>query len=156
MTRDRYLALVSICLLLITSGTMEVFNRRPPSEVDRVVKASQVVAEPLPTPTLAPLPPPPPTPTPVRAVTASVKTSSRVPSDLAFWKRLSNCESPTGVVGRHVGYFQFSWDTARKVGIDGSESYEEQRAAAMHWASLVNPGSRAGWPVCWHVALRGG
>lgn len=73
-----------------------------------------------------------------------------------FWRRLANCESPSGKSGHFRGYFQFSPDTAAKVGIDGSESYEEQRAAAQRWASQVNPGSTAGWPTCWPIAQRGG
>jgi hypothetical protein len=73
----------------------------------------------------------------------------------AFWQALSNCESPTGEVGRHVGYFQFSWDTAAKVGIDGTEPYEEQKAAAIEWARRIHPneGTRSGWPHCWWQAL---
>lgn len=72
-----------------------------------------------------------------------------------FWRALANCESPTGrnsSNGTFIGYFQFHRGTARQVGISGGESYEEQRAAAQRWASRVNPGTTAGWPVCWHRA----
>lgn len=106
----------------------------------------RVVATPVPTPTPTPKPTPEPTPEP----------PSGVPKDPAFWRRLANCESASGASTKHyVGYFQFSRnDTADKVGIDGSESYETQRSAAMHWASQVSPGSTAGWPHCWWVAQR--
>ena len=44
--------------------------------------------------------------------------------------------------------------TAAKVGIDGSEPYEEQRAAAQEWARRIHPreATTAGWPHCWNVA----
>jgi hypothetical protein len=47
--------------------------------------------------------------------------------------------------------------TEKKVGIDGSESYEEQKEAAKGWAAALraegtHPGSRAGWPECWWIA----
>jgi len=72
-----------------------------------------------------------------------------------FWRRLANCECASGHCGGpYVGYFQFSRDTAAKVGIDGSESYEEQRAAAQAWAQRIHPreGTSSGWPVCWWKA----
>lgn len=74
-----------------------------------------------------------------------------------FWERLSHCESPTGRSGQFVGYFQFSRDTAKKVGIRGSETYEVQKAAAIRWAAIIHPreGTSAGWPRCWWAALRG-
>ena len=63
------------------------------------------------------------------------------------------CESGMRAThNQYVGYFQFSRDTARKVGIDGSEDYETQKAAAQRWAAMVDPGSRSGWPVCWWKA----
>ena len=72
-----------------------------------------------------------------------------------FWWRLANCESEVGRTSRNI--FQFSPDTAAKVGIDGSESYEVQRAAAIAWAARIHPreGSTSGWPHCWWVALAG-
>lgn len=72
-----------------------------------------------------------------------------------FWRRLANCECASGHChGPYVGYFQFSHDTAAKVGIDGSESYEEQLAAAQRWLGMIGGrgGSRSGWPVCWWKA----
>lgn len=74
-----------------------------------------------------------------------------------FWRRLANCESADGHSGTYIGYFQFSRDTAKKVGITGSESYDTQVAAAQKWASIIHPreGTTAGWPHCWWVALRG-
>lgn len=75
-----------------------------------------------------------------------------VPSGDDFWQRLANCENPSGRNGQFIGYFQFSRDTAAKVGINGSESYEVQKAAAQRWATMVDPGSRSGWPICWWKA----
>jgi hypothetical protein len=83
--------------------------------------------------------------------TTSVAVVAATPDD-AFWRRLADCECASGACGgAHVSYFQFSRDTARKVGIDGSEPYEEQRAAAQEWARRIHPneGTRSGWPVCW-------
>jgi len=85
-----------------------------------------------------------------------VVAEGAAPRDDAFWRRLADCECASGRCGgAHVGYFQFSRDTARKVGIDGSESYEEQRAAAVEWARRIHPreATRSGWPHCWGEAL---
>jgi hypothetical protein len=73
-----------------------------------------------------------------------------------FWRRLAQCESEMGRTSRNI--FQFSPDTAGKVGIDGSEPYDVQRAAAIRWAAIIHPGEGtiAGWPNCWWVALKGG
>lgn len=75
--------------------------------------------------------------------------------DAAFWRRLANCESPTGRSGTYLGYFQFSRDTARKVGYYEGASYEEQVAMAQKWLAMIGGrgGSRSGWPVCWWKAL---
>lgn len=122
-----------------------------------------------------PVPPPaattPPEPTTTAATTTSVVVTTVVTTmtttapegnegavqtgDDAFWRRLANCECESGRCGgAHVSFFQFSRDTARKVGIDGSESYEDQRAAAQEWARRIHPreGTTAGWPHCWWVA----
>ena len=103
--------------------------------------------------------PPKPRTTKVRGsrgqTTVSEPQSEPQPDSVDFWRALSNCESPTGVVGKHVGYFQFSWDTARKVGIDGTEDYETQKAAAQEWARRIHPNeaTSSGWPRCWKRAL---
>ena len=91
---------------------------------------------------------------PARSAKRTVVERPPTPSGDDFWHRLAMCESGGRLnpPGRHVGAFQFSRDTARKVGIDGSEDYETQKAAAQRWASMVDPGSRAGWPVCWWKA----
>lgn len=75
--------------------------------------------------------------------------------DAAFWRRLANCESPTGRSGTYLGYFQFSRDTARKVGYYEGASYEEQVAMAQRWLAMIGGrgGSRSGWPVCWWRAI---
>lgn len=79
--------------------------------------------------------------------------------DAAFWRRLANCESADGTGGNGGGYFQFSPDTARKVGYRPGLSYETQRAMAEEWLGRIggprNGGGRSGWPHCWWVALRG-
>lgn len=79
--------------------------------------------------------------------------------DAAFWRRLANCESPSGASGRYLGFFQFSRDTARKVGWFDGASYEQQRAMAERWLAMIGGpsrgGGRSGWPHCWWVALRG-
>lgn len=66
-----------------------------------------------------------------------------------FWRALADCESPTGRSGRYLGYFQFHPGTWQATGGGPLGSYEHQKARAQQWASRVNPGSRAGWPVCW-------
>lgn len=90
------------------------------------------------------------------AAARSAQPAATSTLDDAFWKRLSNCESPSGAVGKHIGYFQFSHDTAAKVGIDGSESYEVQKSAAIRWLGMIGGrgGSKSGWPTCWWVALK--
>lgn len=79
--------------------------------------------------------------------------------DAAFWRRLANCESPDGRSGRYLGFFQFSRDTARKVGWFDGASYEQQQAMAERWLAMIGGpsrgGTRSGWPHCWWVALRG-
>lgn len=79
--------------------------------------------------------------------------------DAAFWRRLANCESADGRSGRYLGYFQFSRDTARKVGWFDGASYEQQQAMAERWLAMIGGpsrgGGRSGWPRCWWVALRG-
>lgn len=77
--------------------------------------------------------------------------------DDAFWRRLSQCESPNGDSGTFAGYFQFSSDTAAKVGYHAGESYDEQLAQAKTWLAMIrgDGGSKSGWPRCWWVALRG-
>lgn len=71
-------------------------------------------------------------------------------ADHDTYHTLRQCEGHVpGASEYHIGYYQFSPDTAAKVGIDGSESLEEQTAAAKSWASKVDPGSSAGWPNCW-------
>lgn len=79
--------------------------------------------------------------------------------DAAFWRRLANCESADGRSGTYLGYFQFSRDTARKVGWFDGATYEQQRAMAEKWLAMIGGpsrgGGRSGWPHCWWVALRG-
>lgn len=96
--------------------------------------------------------PPRPKPRPNRG---TVRLQAVVVPDDAFWRRLANCECASGRCGgRHISYFQFSPDTARKLGIDGSEPYEEQKAAAIRWLGMIGGrgGSRSGWPICWWKA----
>lgn len=140
---------------------------------------ASIAAEPAATtsPAVAPVPPPtPPPPTspppgtpaeaprrprerPSRSAAPAIAQAPPAGSeaiegwpDEAFWRRLADCESADGRSGRFLGYFQFSRDTAAKVGVDGSESYEEQRAAAEEWLrriGLAAGGTRSGWPTCW-------
>lgn len=93
-----------------------------------------------------------------RGAPRSTQTISAPSGD--FWRRLANCESATGEVGTFVGYFQFSWTNARTLGIDGSESYETQKEAAIKWLGIINAegkagNSKSGWPHCWNVAAAG-
>ncbi len=77
--------------------------------------------------------------------------------DTAFWRALANCECASGHCGgRFHGYFQFSDDTARKVGWSDTDSYERQVLEAKFWLILIGGrgGTRSGWPVCWWVAQR--
>lgn len=92
---------------------------------------------------------------PARVSGSPTSPASGVVQDGDFWRRLANCECASGhCSGPYIGFFQFSRDTAAKVGIDGSESYEEQRAAAIRWLEMIGGrgGSRSGWPVCWWKA----
>lgn len=74
-------------------------------------------------------------------------------ADDAYFDRVAGCENRDGGGdGNGGGYFQFSRDTAAKVGYSAGASYEAQREMAKSWAGRVNPGSTAGWPHCWHVA----
>jgi hypothetical protein len=76
-----------------------------------------------------------------------------------FWRRLANCECASGRCGGSFrGYFQFSADTARKVGYFEGASYDEQVAMAQRWLAMIGGrgGSRSGWPVCWWRAGDGG
>lgn len=133
--------------------------------------AAEAPAAPPPTTTTAPTTAPPTTTTTAPTTTththapraARGRPATTVPAPVVevegegddFWHRLAMCESGMRVThNRYVGFFQFSHDTARKVGIDGSESYEEQRAAAQEWARRIHPneGTRSGWPVCWWKA----
>lgn len=97
----------------------------------------------------------PPASTPTAPPPDPIPAEGAVNQDEAFWRRLADCECASGHCGGgHVGWFQFSADTAAKVGIDGSEGYEEQRAAAIVWAARIHPreNTRSGWPHCWDVA----
>jgi hypothetical protein len=99
-------------------------------------------------------PAPPPTTAPARR---PVVQPASVMDD-AFWRRLANCESPNGANGGFNGYFQLAGSTAKAVGYHGG-SYEEQLAAAKRWLAqigIAKAGTRAGWPICWWVALRNG
>lgn len=89
------------------------------------------------------------------ATTARSAPSPPLVVDEAFWRRLANCESANGTGGNGGGYFQFSPDTARRVGYRPGMSYEEQRALAVKWLGMINGrgGSRSGWPVCWWRAV---
>lgn len=74
-----------------------------------------------------------------------------------MWRRLANCESPTGrdsSTGKYHGYFQFSLATWQSVGETGDPhtySYEHQKAAAQRLASRASPYTQ--WPVCWARAV---
>lgn len=89
---------------------------------------------------------------PVRATGRSEDVGVTVRPDGDFWRALANCESPNGTSGRYLGYFQFHPSTWAATGGGPLGDYEHQRARAQKWASQVNPGSTAGWPVCWHRA----
>lgn len=102
---------------------------------------------------------PPAPPTTTRTVPPAT-SRSRLPApvvDAGFWRRLSSCESSTGRGGNGGGYFQFSGDTASKVGYHAGLSYEQQRALAVKWLGMIHGagGSRSGWPHCWWVARSG-
>lgn len=79
--------------------------------------------------------------------------------DATFWRRLANCESSDGRSGAYLGYFQFSRDTARKVGWFDDATYDDQVVMAQRWLAMIGGpsrgGTRSGWPVCWWRALRG-
>lgn len=94
-----------------------------------------------------------------RAVMEAPRPVAPAVMDAAFWRRLANCESSDGTGGNGGGFFQFSPDTARKVGYRPGLSYETQRAMAEDWLNRIGGpsrgGGRSGWPHCWWVALRG-
>lgn len=90
---------------------------------------------------------------PVRATGTATAVPVRITEPRGdFWRALANCESPNGSSGRYLGYFQFHPGTWAATGGGDLGSYEHQKARAQQWASKVDPGSRAGWPVCWHRA----
>lgn len=95
-----------------------------------------------------------------RSRTTPPSTAAPAPAQTGtpdFWRRLSNCESSTGRGGNGGGFFQFSPDTALKVGYRAGQSYATQLLEAQAWAAKIHPneGGRSGWPHCWWVALRG-
>lgn len=80
------------------------------------------------------------------------------------WDALAACESsgdsdgvePHVIEHNPAGFyeteFQFSPDTARKVGAYRGMPYSAAMAAAQQWASMIaDPGSRQGWPTCWNL-----
>lgn len=165
MTRDRYLALVSVSLLLVSSGTLEALNREPDREVNRITKVSHVATEPVPTPTPT-LPPSPPPPTPPPAPVSTPASRSRLPAvpqgsvaqriaaawpgDDAKVLRVVSCE--TGGTfnpnirsrsGRYWGLFQA--DASFRAAYGYGPSVEEQ--AAMAWRGFQARGWRP-WPKC--------
>lgn len=141
------------------TSTFESMGVEPTTTMEPVIETTTTTEAPPPPTTTTTEEPPPPTTAPSIRTTTTVRASRGVPrpeeTNADFWRRLANCESADGRSGAFIGYFQFSPDTARKVGIDGSESYEEQRAAAQDWASRIHPneGTSSGWPHCWWVAL---
>lgn len=154
------LAYLTFHIMVFLFSPHEKVRRDPPSTFESmavVVTTTSSTAAPTTTTTEAPT-----TTTTIEHTTTSranrgVPRTTEVVTDAPFWRRLADCESSTGRGGNGGGYFQFSPDTAAKVGIDGSESYEDQRAAAITWAALIHPneGTRSGWPHCWWVALAG-
>lgn len=103
-----------------------------------------------------------PKPKLVRSPTTTTRPKPKVftpavqtPTNTDFWRRLANCENPSG--NAPGGYFQFMGSTRRKVGWHPGLSYEEQRRMAIFWAMQIHPreGTKAGWPHCWWVALKG-
>src|SRR5436190_12122991 len=84
-------------------------------------------------------------------------STSEEKNETAFWRRLADCESQSGTGGNGGGYFQFSVDTAAKVGYHSGQSYGTQLAEAKDWGRRIHPreGSKSGWPHCWWVALNG-
>jgi hypothetical protein len=98
--------------------------------------------------------PPQALPAPVRASGHSVVVQVHFKPGGDFWRALANCESPDGRSGRYLGYFQFHPNTWQATGGGDLGSYEHQKTRAQQWAAKVDPGSTAGWPVCWWRAKR--
>jgi hypothetical protein len=101
-----------------------------------------------------------PTPRPPRASRNQPRGRSHLRPDTSapdsdFWARLAACESGGRLdpPGYYVGTFQFSPDTAAKLGVHRGDDYATQQAAAERWSHMVDPASRAGWPVCWRKAM---
>ena len=83
------------------------------------------------------------------------------------WDALAACESTgdsDGVAphnidndpdGYHLTAFQFSPDTAAKVGAYRGMPYGESKAAAQRWAAepSIDASSTAGWPTCWPLVM---
>lgn len=82
-----------------------------------------------------------------------------VPTDLAFWHRLSNCEAggradAVSRSGKYHGAFQFSmtsWAAAGGQGQPEAQSWDYQQQIAYGWALRTDPFGQ--WPVCWRRAL---
>jgi hypothetical protein len=96
-----------------------------------------------------------------RPVSTTSKAGVRALPDGDTFDALAACESAGDTDGKpphnikpdepggFITEFQFSSDTAAKVGAYHGMPYEAAKAAARSWASQVDPASRAGWPTCW-------
>lgn len=160
LRRDR-LAVMTFILIIVTLAYLIyhllrfAFNpqpEKPTKPISTVGLIPSVVYYPSTTTTEAPTT----TTTAVQRTTttrANRGTRRSTESGHDFWWNLANCESEVGRTSRNI--FQFSSDTASKVGIDGSEPYDTQKAAAIAWAARIHPreASSSGWPTCWAVAL---
>ncbi len=72
-----------------------------------------------------------------------------------FVERVIPCESSWRVdpPGSHLGLAQFhlgTWRLSARPGADYRDPFEQGYAVARWLASGIDPGTTAGWPVCWH------
>lgn len=136
-------ALPSVLLAVFTGACFPTY---PPILSFPAPTAAQTVTTVLVTPPTVPMP---------TTTLPGTPPTTLVP-DADFWYRLAGCESGNGRAS--ANQFQFvlgTYHSAGGTGYPGDATYEEQRRVAMRWSTMVDPGSTAGWPHCWAVALEG-
>lgn len=148
-------ALAAPLIVVLVVAASHSGNRHPVTRVPPVPSTTSTTVAPTTTTTE----PPVTAPRASRGVRRTVAPKAGVPTDPAFWRLLSNCESPSNARSRnglYGGYFQMTASSWRGGGGDGvpeSHTWEQQQAVAYRWALMTNPYRQ--WPTCWPRAMRG-
>lgn len=152
MTTRRLFLAVAAAALVLTALWLAAHDHDPDHAARTITATAPETTTSSSATTTSTLPPTTTTTTTPPAPPTTVRRPAPVIVDAAFWARLGpGCESSTGTGGNGGGFFQFSPDTAKRVGYHAGLSYEEQRTLAVKWLGMIGGrgGSRAGWPVCW-------